>query len=295
MIERSIVLILGAGASKPYGFPLGRELVTKVSEDDSIGMRNLMAYMGVSVTDDEDFRRELRYSRRGSVDAFLEHRSSFTSAGIAAIAYFISQAERDDSLFRPGIPSDWYQYFFQLLFDDAGFHTVGNNRVSVLTYNYDRSFEYSLLHALSSSYGASLSACREVMMDIPVLHLHGQLGPLPDRFEELHEADLAMAARGIRIVSEAVDQDPVFGEARELIARAEEVVFLGFGYLPVNITRLLDGLEPRHYHGTSFGLTESEERRIRLTFANLGAEITFHRFDVLDFLRHRLEVFVRIK
>jgi len=85
MITKNTVLILGAGASQPYGFPTARDLKQKVLRYDFeniISSGNpgpLWGYLLDSFTEDMclKFSTALKSSGKQSVDAFLEHRDEF--------------------------------------------------------------------------------------------------------------------------------------------------------------------------------------------------------------------------
>ena len=73
------VLVLGAGASKPYGFPLGGELkdliikqIREPNNDSSIRLSELLSRQGISRGDQTEFAERLDQSAHTSVDAFLE-------------------------------------------------------------------------------------------------------------------------------------------------------------------------------------------------------------------------------
>ncbi len=82
---RQIVLVLGAGASMPYGFPSGQELKTSIgalaSSEPATGILAELALgpllRGADFTDLEisEFGKALAGSSKFSVDAFLEGRA----------------------------------------------------------------------------------------------------------------------------------------------------------------------------------------------------------------------------
>src|SRR6185295_12564481 len=105
MIGRQTVLVLGAGASQPYGFPLGAGLVDQVCTeilDENQG--RTLGTVGADgkqyfVTFSERLKRlghrpdlierfavQMRQARPYSIDAFLETRTEFRTVGKAAIA-----------------------------------------------------------------------------------------------------------------------------------------------------------------------------------------------------------------
>src|SRR6267378_303056 len=99
MIEKRTVLILGAGASMPYGFPSGSGL-----------RRHIIEYLD-----------ELLSADTTSIDVFLERRTEFVEIGKAAIAATLIPLESTRNLFQTWtLPSvlmsqTWYQYFASTL------------------------------------------------------------------------------------------------------------------------------------------------------------------------------------
>ena len=77
MIKDKTVLVLGAGASFPYGLPLGRELVKKIVVGigaDGLGANNLL-FKHIRANYPNQWRTfidRLVYSDCDSIDAFLE-------------------------------------------------------------------------------------------------------------------------------------------------------------------------------------------------------------------------------
>lgn len=269
MIDIPVVLVLGAGASKPYGFPLGKELRKEAIRPPDSDLPTALSGIHDALTMQlPEFQSKLRAARRTSIDAFLEARPYYEKLGKLVIAYHLLRSENENRLYAVKDDEDWYQYLIELMLTD-GFDNFGRNTLSIITYNYDRSLEYYMFHMLKEGYGQSDEACRDAMRAIPILHPHGQLGLLPELHDEgrpyesqVDERRLRLAAQGIHIVhDESLDQDPVFTEARSLLSKADYVIFLGFGYLDKNVERLrLD--KNRHgitaYRGTGVNVTASE-------------------------------------
>ena len=99
MIEIPTVLILGAGASKDFGFPLGREMFEEIRDDLKDNQSSLRKSLNNFRFDDDkeikNFREELRKSDAPSVDAFLVEYDNFQDLGRMAIWLKIQSYEKD--------------------------------------------------------------------------------------------------------------------------------------------------------------------------------------------------------
>lgn len=283
MITRKVVLILGAGASMPFGFPSGLELKSKIVErlhpHRSDVVKQHLTDAGFETGHVEGFRSALEKSGKLSVDAFLEHRPEFIEVGKAAIASFLLPSEHEPTLWFGGGMS-WYAYFFNRL--NARFEEFSQNRVSVLTFNYDRSLEHYLLTALQNSYGKSPDECAAALRSVPIVHLYGQLGQLASLSTDgygieygapLNVVSLKRAAKGIQIIHEAVSGSEPFERAHELLRQAERACFLGFGYDETNLQRLM-AFDPNglrlEISGSAKGLTGRECQLIYEKITSLG-------------------------
>ena len=83
MITTETVLILGAGASADYGFPVGRQLLDAVCQNQTYQALEPLEYDYVQA---KAFIEALKTSAYSSVDAFLEKFPTFLEIGKAAIA-----------------------------------------------------------------------------------------------------------------------------------------------------------------------------------------------------------------
>src|SRR6266487_1140334 len=109
------VLVLGAGASYPYGFPTAKELKKRICEEfsnpNTAASRLLGEGASYSPEDFFNFKEAFLKSGQPSVDAFLEWRPNFLDIGKLAIAYCLIPFEDESKLFTP--PSlrvgDWYE------------------------------------------------------------------------------------------------------------------------------------------------------------------------------------------
>ncbi len=302
MIQIPTVLILGAGASRAYGYPSGTELknliIERLRNENSEDFKSLCRFIN-QPRKIPPFREALEYSGLSSVDAFLERRPDHIFVGKVAMAQVLIAYENTQELFIPDKPEEksgkWYEYLFEML--DAPPKGFPKNQLSVITYNYDRSFEHFLITALKNNYDCGESEAAKIVKSIPIIHLHGNLGDLPfhgSKNERPYRSDvnldnIKLATENIKIVSEAVKDDPEFQKARYVLSNAKRVIFLGFGYHDDNVFRL-DLRQTCQidvsFYGSCFGFTELERKTLsRWHFDNMNFTSGSPSEDVKTFLR----------
>ncbi|MCH8821991.1 MAG: hypothetical protein IH984_00640 [Planctomycetes bacterium] len=270
MITANTVLILGAGASKPYGFPTGRELLDiicrEMGEETGASVIMLQKTGRVGLDHIGRFREHLFKSSKQSVDAFVERQPDFLEIGKLAIAQALLPLERHVKLIDICRRTDsWYQFLYNKM--DYGFDEFGENTLSILTFNYDRSLEEYLFTALKYSYNRDDKATKKVLRRIPIVHLYGQLSIHPAMSDDpsvireygANPSSFVKAAEGIKIISELDPDDDEFKRARELLSKADRVCFLGFGYDERNVKRLKVAAEGnRKVFGTTYKLGDGQ-------------------------------------
>lgn len=322
MIKRPTVLVLGAGASMPFGFPSGEQLVSRileVLEGPKPAEHPLQRALQVSEMYPKDvlaqalgvlepeilignFHEALFYSGRQSIDTFLEHNRQFLTVGKMAIASVLVPLENERELFSA--EPNWYKFLFTRL--NARFEEFAENKLAILTYNYDRSLEQFLSTALRHSYEGMKDAydqCQEQLSKIPIVHLHGSLGEFargaPDtlgRMERMYEPQLTVrvlrvCADTIRVVSEDVGSQPQYQQAHDLLHSADVICFLGFGWDPTNLSRLqlntADDWRPaRTLYGTAYRKGAAERAWIKTYFgSDAEIELGYEGDDIDKFLR----------
>jgi hypothetical protein len=302
VITTPTVLILGAGASCPYGFPTAKELKILICKTFKNPTATACQFLGnnTEYSPDEffEFREAFLRSNKSSVDAFLEYRPDFLEVGRLAIAYSLIPFEDETKLYRPDESrgGDWYGYLCDKL--SSSFEEFGNNKLSIITFNYDRSLEHCLLNSLHYSHNKEFDECAQTLAKIPIIHVYGQLStcsyssyPLqcynqyrPDRDRLINVG----AARGITLLHE--EESGEAEAARKVLEAAKRVCFLGFSYHPLNVARLkIDTFFDLSTTivGTARGWTEMEKQvaRSRLTGA-MGGDPHLYNEDNLGILRH---------
>lgn len=299
MVETPTVLILGAGASMSYGFPSGFTLLRWI-EEHCAGRRGAEGNSnggpwGVEQRHLIELGEELRRASVTSIDAFLEKRREYLRAGKFSIACQLIPCEAQEGLFDISRrQQSWYQRLFEAI-EAPSFEELKKNRLSVLTYNYDRSLEHFLHVSVQTMYNEPSSAVAAMLSHIPIVHLHGQLGKYSHNGLDGRQytpattgEGITRAIDGIRIICEPeVDSDDCFREAHNLLDVAERVVFIGFGYHPTNLARLrLRPRKGRQIFGTCYGMGNVAKIRAKrqLPELQLNGSCLSNPLDILGFL-----------
>jgi hypothetical protein len=290
MIRSPTVLILGAGASVPFGFPSGRklrdEVCTALYRAPRNDFRSILMDCGYNSQHIYDFGKDLHLSMQPSVDAFLEKRLEYVEVGKTAMACALIPCERPYRLLQ-----DWYEYLFNQMGDTL--EDFRNSQLSVITFNYDRSLEHFLFVALKHSYGLSDEECCEQLKAVSIVHVYGTLGGRLYYEEESRPYDnevtldaVKRCASTIRVLHEGTIDDPELAVAHKLLNAAGVICFLGFGYHRVNIERLRFDLLPKGKDvlGSAHEITPEEQKRIK-RYLPYSIKMGFNNETALEFLR----------
>lgn len=114
--------------------------------------------------------------------------------------------EREEKLYHPD-GKDWYEYLSVKL--NSSFEEFGENQLSIITFNYDRSLENYLLNSLMNLHGKALDECASALEKILIVHVYGQLGarPYPQQGSQMYRPDqiehpryVETAAAGIKLL-----------------------------------------------------------------------------------------------
>ncbi len=314
MITRPVVLVLGAGASIPYGYPSGSELRQQIIDElsdgsegahgqtdhEDVGLRKCLLANGFHERQIWEFARVLNDSQTMSVDVFLEQSSNFIDLGKQAIAWKLLQCDDKSRHFRQD-DGRWYHYLWGLM--EASFDDFGKNPVTIITYNYDLSLERHLLSRIAALYGKSSEESVAKLHEIKIIHLHGKVGNFcrSRNFEDMTAYEVREAANDIKIVHESIGTDVEYIEAREVMSTAKEIHFLGFGYNKTNLHRLFLNMpevwRPKIY-GTTLKMGDSERQAaairiksyIHSPHISISPQLNSEgdaKYDVLGHLRNR--------
>lgn len=279
MKRKLTTLVLGAGSSKAFGFPVGSELRKKLLELKEPHRRGLCVSAGLMEPPGEldEFIDAFRRSQMESIDAFLARRSAYIDIGKRAIATILLEIENESSLYQSEPEDCWHRYLFNRISVER-WENINFENLAVITFNYDRSFETFLLGAFQASYGVSLEEAANALRGIRIFHVYGRLGsPFPDDGDHIpygvniDPGRVELAAHGIRVIPEGRDDFAALLGARNALVKANRIVFLGFGFDQTNLERLKavetcktnigNPTRSRKIVATCKGMTQAEMRR----------------------------------
>lgn len=214
MLRKNTVFIVGAGASKELGLPVGSELSSLISamcdikldqwgRPENPGARMLLDSMNRQSEGDrskvDGWRLAMHQIRnalpfKDSIDAVIDQYHSkpeIAEIGKFLIAKLIIDAEAKSKLApdRDGrsnpdlsrADNTWLRSFSRMLFEGLRkekLDEIGEN-VSVICFNYDRCIERYLSHAVAQTYGLGIEEAVEVAARVRIIHAYGSLGALP--------------------------------------------------------------------------------------------------------------------
>jgi hypothetical protein len=282
MIETPTVLILGAGASRPYGFPTGMELRAEICAAANKGSGffpdTFYGQSSIDETDVIEFAKAFRDSAIHSIDSFIDKRPNFDFIGRVCISAALARKEHAEDLFDKTYSGNWYAVLWNRLIDGVGRpEELSRNKLTIFTFNYDRSLEQFLFLAIKNTFGLTSTAAHAHVARIPIVHIYGQLGKFSvteDRQNyRMYSRDFDSfrgdaAANGLTIINRTSPEDEIFQSARKQIGDASELYYLGFGFDHMNCNRLdvtralkpkiQSGLALPQIYATTLGLTQRQ-------------------------------------
>src|SRR6267143_1994619 len=283
------VFILGAGASQPYGLPTGYQLVPQILEILRLKKGDFES-LGILPREMNEFEKRIRESNIIAIDDLLNQHPQFLELGKLAIAFALVQFEKKSELLKPGIDDDWYRYFFEHLHRLQ--QPVNPEQYSFITFNYDRSFEEYFDTVTAAFFGNSEQERKQAILDIPIVHIHGQLGILPSRGgncpyaptqDRSHVQRVAYSLR----ITDKEDDPQTLARAQVLIRNANTIRFLGFRYWRTNLDKLEFGKNSANcpdIAGTAYGFEKAEISHLKARNPSLK-NLHAHPMKIVEFFR----------
>lgn len=302
------VLILGAGASKPYGLPTAAELKALIVQrppnlyPDFISTQRSRGIdlrpEGLFGWNPQRFVQELQLSGNASIDAWLgAHQSKWAKCyGTLAIATTLLRLELP-LIGSAELSTDWHAWLFQQL--KRG-NTLDLSRMDVITFNYDCLLEWSLAQMAANSFQWPMSQALNVVRNWNVLHVYGSMTSTLEREQAAMDSAspdewAAWSHNWIQLADDrnvSSDSDPI----RARVWSADRLLFVGFGFDSQNLLRLGIGPQflrwqerPRSVFATAYRLTAVQRARVYEVF---GADLILGDSDEggLRFLQNRVDL-----
>lgn len=140
-----------------------------------------------------------------------------------------------------------------------------------IIWNYDRCLEHFLVSAIMRYFDVNDSRASEIVGGVLAIHPYGQTGLLPwqpgtgpradygDRWPPLREI-----AESILTFTESADEG-VRAQAVDLVEGAETLIFMGFGFLPQNMSLLTTEITSsvKRVFATTYGIGDDDVAIIR--------------------------------
>jgi hypothetical protein len=287
MLPPKTLLILGAGASQPYGFPVASELRNLILGGSDTATANFERSMGFALPGTygdwildvlaptfgipgiKDFQRRFGLAQGIGIDRFIAENPDEEKLGKEFIAAILLKCEKDAS-----VNGDWYPALFGELVDSGSYL---NPVLSVITFNYDRSFERFVYQSSMGLNNDDDAESKAFLKRIRITHVYGSLGPLFDNpvthasavpFGGCDKAKIKRSADSINLMRPKTDRRQI-ERIKSYIDDAERIIFLGFGFDEMNLDALGINGDPgsgKTIHASCFGLSArrkiSAERRI---------------------------------
>lgn len=313
MINKNTTIIIGAGASSPYGYPTGKKLRENIISGRKARVERYIRsvfnpVMGDGLIDKyDDFVNAFSKSSTKSIDLFISRNPDFQLIGKTLIWYYILTSEKR-SKFREDVKEDdWYSYLFTRMTDKlmrpSDIHITKNN-IKFITFNYDRSFEHFLYESLRYSFTvASEEDILKVINNIKIVHIFGKVFDLDWQDgipkvkynrNDLLTTDIEQYVHNIQTINE----DSTIESQKKIISdikKSETVIFLGFGFLEENMKILgfpdVIG-KVREVYGTGIGYTNREREQIVMKYFskvnNYSQNVHIENLNCTDLLREFL-------
>lgn len=215
-----------------------------------------------------------------SIDNLLDahnHDDDLVECGKLAISRAILKAERESALFQRGqsdpktifqrAAGSWLIPFFQILTENVPKSNIDAlfANISIITFNYDRCIEEFIPAALKLYYGIDDLKAEEISSKLMVIHPYGKVGELSrrsgDNFASFgaEHYNLNAIAKQIKTFTEGLADPTLDRNIRDLCEKADQIVFLGFAFHPINM-QILSTPSPssvKKIFGTTLNLSKA--------------------------------------
>jgi len=313
MISGKTTFILGAGAHKPWGFPIMSELKALIIRDFSGQYYNYLNFISDSKIFrdnkrhliEENFVKNYEISPVCSIDRFLRENPKFSNDGKMAIIFnllakenlFISEYSKKE------LNDNWFNYLFNIMIDFSENPTdILKNDVAFITFNYDRTLEYLFLQSLRCTYtDLYYEKVVDIYKKIPIYHVYGKLGNLKEDNANVQEPFLVYGemfnavyhrieelSKNIMLIQERKSNN--YDSILKRISESNNIYFLGFSYDIANMEILgfPEILNEQNIYGTALSQTKHEISKIKARLSKHSRYDIIQDLESLQLLRNHL-------
>ncbi len=275
MFLRPITFVIGAGANSEIGFPTGQQLKASIATALSFkfdagaltsGDANLYRHITNQFGNNTHKYIEAGYALVNAIDSFISidealhfisNRPEAIALGKSAITNEILKAEHKCTLFNefdPQTPKlekakeSWLHTFFSMAISSLTYETIEKAfaNVTIIDFNYDRSFEFYILGALQTKTGLSENMAKSILNKLRIIKPYGSLGQLfpADNAASFGEniahdyVRLFAISDSIRTYTEHNFSTEIQQSICKAIEASQAIVFLGFGFHDQNMKLL---------------------------------------------------------
>lgn len=146
--------------------------------------------------------------------------------------------------------------------------------LTIITFNYDRVIEHYLYYSLMKLGRLSEEQAAAALSKLSIIHPYGKIGRLPWQpqdgcnvlpfggGDQLHPNDVIASGRRLRTFTETIEDPDVIGPMHSAIRNANQIVFLGFSFLPQNLKLMtpLDRCSARLAYATKLYESDANAR-----------------------------------
>jgi hypothetical protein len=309
LYQAKTVFVLGAGASAEAEFPVGTGLLQEI-----IKMVDLRGEFGRLDRGDQVFFEAIKLLEKTSTltlkesvragrelaTAAREHPSidytinaleddAIALIGKMAISRAILQFEKNSSKFRrPAGPDSldvgrfqgtWFDAFKRLAAEEVRRSELDRlfEHVKVINFNYDRSLEEYLPHAIAATYNVPLETARSACSALQTFRPYGQVGRLPWQKGDLPVIDfgyngweqLLQVGEGIKTFTEQMADGSELAAMQSAVAESDRIVFLGFAFHEQNVALVAQPISKRcQVLATVHGMSDDELSVVETTVSS---------------------------
>jgi hypothetical protein len=185
----------------------GEPYLVEDRKDNSVLLERFLGLAGYKKDNDQEysskdiieFAENLHRAQPPSIDFFLETNPQYSLLGKICIIFCLSRHEdqygwyylpsRFPDKLKDNYPDHgWYRYLWHRLVEGCKtFEDFQENKISIITFNYDRSLEYYLMEAIKSFFDVEELQAMKAVNVVKINHVYGKLGKLDWEIDYLQD------------------------------------------------------------------------------------------------------------